>query len=102
MITAIVTFKLPDGTTAEEARKMFEASAPRYREVPGLIRKYHVFDEDGTGGGIYLWQSREAADALYGGAWRRMMRERYGAEPLVRYFETPVIVDNVVGEIQTD
>ncbi len=102
MITAIVTFKLPEGTTAEEARKMFEASAPRYREVPGLVRKYHVFAEDGTGGGVYLWQSREAADALYDRAWRAMIEERYGAVPSVRYFETPVIVDNVVGEIQTD
>jgi hypothetical protein len=101
MITAIVNFRLPDGTTADEAATIFEQSAPRYRGVPGLVRKYHVFGDDGTGGGIYLWESREAAEALYTGSWRAMIEERYGAEPSVRYFETPVIVDNVIGEIQT-
>src|SRR5919106_5506011 len=65
MITAIVNFRLPDGTSAAEAARMFRESAPRYRGVPGLVRKYHVLGEDGTGGGGYLWESREAADALY-------------------------------------
>lgn len=102
MITTIVTFKLPEGTTSGDAAEIFKASAPRYRDVPGLVRKYHVFGDDGTGGGVYLWQSREAADALYDGAWRTMIRERYGAEPSVRYFDTPVIVDNVIGEVQID
>jgi hypothetical protein len=102
MITAIVNFKLPEGTTTQDAAKIFRESAPRYRGVPGLVRKYHVFGDDGTGGGIYLWRSREAAEALYDAAWRQMIRERYGAEPSVRYFETPVIVDNVIGEIQTE
>lgn len=102
MITAIVNFRLPDGTTAAEAAKIFKDSAPKYRGVPGLVRKYHVFGEDGTGGGVYLWESREAANALYTEAWRDMIRQRYGATPSIRYFETPVIVDNVLGEIQAD
>jgi hypothetical protein len=101
MITAIVTFRLPEGTTAEDAAEIFMLSAPRYRGVPGLVRKYHVFGDDGSGGGVYLWESREAAQALYDDTWRAMIKERYGAEPEVRYFETPVIVDNVIGEIQT-
>ena len=69
--------------------------------MPGLVRKCHVLGDDGTGGGVYLWESREAAEALYDGAWHAMIRQRYGAEPSVRYFETPVIVDNLTGEIQT-
>lgn len=101
MITAIVTFQLPAGTTAEDAARIFEASAPRYRGVPGLVRKYHVFGDDGTGGGVYLWESRAAAEALYTAAWREMIAQRYGAEPSIRFFETPVIVDNAVGAIQT-
>jgi hypothetical protein len=99
MITAIVNFPLPDGTDAAEAARMFRESAPRYRGVPGLVRKYHVLGEDGTGGGVYLWESRKAADALYTDAWREMIRERYGATPSIRYFATPVIVDNALGEI---
>lgn len=29
-------------------------------------------------------------------------KDRYGAEPVITYFETPVIVDNAVGEITSD
>jgi hypothetical protein len=102
MITAIVNFKLPAGTIADEATKLLKESAPKYREVPGLIRKYFLLGEDGTGGGVYLWESREAAEALYTVSWRNMIAERYGATPSIRYFETPVIVDNTVGEIKAD
>jgi hypothetical protein len=31
-----------------------------------------------------------------------MIAERYGTTPSIRYFETPVIVDNAVGEIEAD
>src|SRR2546425_822526 len=60
MITAIVRFKLPEGTSLETAKAMFEKSAPNYKSAPGLVRKYYLFGEDRTGGGVYLWESREA------------------------------------------
>lgn len=96
MITAIVQFKLPEGTSLEKATEMFEASAPRYRGLPGLIRKYYLYGEGGVGGGAYLWESREAAERVYTGAWRKSIEERYGVAPTVTYFETPVIVDNTL------
>ena len=94
MITAIVRFKLPEGTSLEAAKAMFEKSAPNYENAPGLVRKYYLFGEDRTGGGVYLWESREAADRMYSDAWRKMIAERYGVAPDVTYYETPVIVDN--------
>lgn len=48
-IVAIVRFDLPEGMTAEEAAKLFEASAPRYVGVDGLIRKYYILDGDQSG-----------------------------------------------------
>lgn len=99
MITAIVRFKLPEGTTLKDAAAKFEASAPSYSDVPGLIRKYYLYGEDGTAGGAYLWDSREAAEAFYNADWRNMIAERYGAEPAIEYFDSPVIVDNAIGEI---
>ena len=99
MITTIVQFKLPDGTSLEAATELFEKSAPMYRTMNGLVRKYYLFGEDGTAGGAYLWESRQAAEAVYTDEWREMVTERYGAAPEVRYFETPVIVDNTLGEI---
>ena len=94
MITAIVHFPLNPGTTLEDAKALFEGSAPKYRAAPGLVRKYYLFGEDGTGGGVYLWESREAAERMYSPEWRTMIADRYGTPPQISYFETPVIVDN--------
>ena len=86
-ITAIVRFALPEGKTRESATAAFEASAPLYRGVQGLIRKYYLLSEDGrTGGGVYLFNSREDAERLYDAAWRAGIRERLGAEPSIEYF----------------
>lgn len=95
MITAIVNFDLPADMTAQKAREMFEASAPRYETVPGLVRKYYLCDAAArVGGGVYLWTDRASADALYEGGWRETIKERFGSEPRISWFETPVIVDN--------
>lgn len=94
MITAIVRFPLPEGTTLEAAKAMFEKSAPVYEAAEGLVRKYYLFDEDGVGGGVYLWDSRAAADRQYSQEWRASIAERFGSAPDIHYYETPVIVDN--------
>ena len=72
MITAIVRFPLPKGTTLDDAKAMFEKSAPNYKAAQGLVRKYYLFSEDRVGGGVYLWESREAADRQYSAAWKSM------------------------------
>ena len=97
MITALVQFPLKEGTTLEQARDAYEGSAPKYRGLAGLVRKYYLFDaETGIGGGCYLWESREAAESFYDDAWKRFITDRYGAAPNIAYFETPVVVDNTV------
>jgi hypothetical protein len=101
MVTALVQFKLPPSMSRREAIDLYRASAARYLNVPGLIRKYYIHGDDG-GGGIYLWKSRELAERIYNPEWCRMIKERYGAEPVITYFDTPVIVDNALGEIVTD
>jgi hypothetical protein len=98
MITAIVRFKLPPSIKLDDARKLFEGSAPKYKGLTGLVRKYYLFDEAShTGGGVYLWESRAAAEKVYNADWKRMITERYGAAPEISYFESPVIVDNAQG-----
>lgn len=103
MITTITTFTLPKPITREEARRIFMSTAPTYRGVPGLFRKIYVLSEDGrTAGGVYLWNSRAEADAMYTDSWRAFVREKYGTEPNVTYFESPVVVDNVSQQIIAD
>src|SRR5665647_3449705 len=76
MITAIVRFKLPATLDAADAAKLFEGSAPKYQGLSGLMRKYYLFDaESRTGGGCYLWESREAAERVYTAEWRQMIAD---------------------------
>lgn len=100
MITAVVQFKLTEGTSLDDAKAIFQGTAPRYRGMAGLVRKYYLFDPDtGTGGGCYLFETRAAAEAIFNDAWRTLIKDKYGAEPDIRLFETPVVVDNVSDEI---
>ena len=58
------------------------------------MRKHYLHAEDGSvGGGVYLWESRAAAEAVYDDAWRQRLTERSAAPPTVEYFESPVTVD---------
>lgn len=94
MIVAIVNFALPAPLTPDEARAMFEASAPSYQSVDGLRRKHYLLAEDGhSAGGVYLWDSREQAETMYNEAWRARIAARYSAEPTVTYWESSVTVD---------
>lgn len=89
--------------TTDKARSVFAETAPKYREVKGLIRKYYLLSEDGeTAGGVYLWKSREAAEQLYTEDWKRFIEQKYGTRPTVTYFASPVVVDNLVGQIIMD
>ncbi len=94
MIVAVVNFALPAPLSSDEARAMFESSAPSYQKVDGLRRKHFLLAEDGhSAGGVYLWDSREQAEALYDEAWRTRVAARYGSEPQVTYYDSQVTVD---------
>ncbi len=94
MIVAVVNFALPAPLSTDEARAMFEASAPSYQNVDGLRRKHFLLSDDGrTAGGVYLWDSRPQAEALYDDAWRTRLTDRYGSEPHITYYDSQVTVD---------
>ena len=80
--------------TADDVRASFEASAPTYQRLPGLVRKHYLRADDGSvGGGVYLWESREAAAAVYTEEWSARLTERFGSPPVVEYFDNPVTVE---------
>jgi hypothetical protein len=98
MITAIVQFSLPKPITLEEAARTFESTAPKYQRLRGLVRKYYLCSEDGCrAGGVYLWETRAAAEAVYNSEWKARVKQLYGSEPEISWFDTPVIVDNQAG-----
>jgi len=103
MITALIQFQLPQPVTVEKAKEMFSGTAPKYQTVEGLIRKYYILSEDGkTAGGVYLWKAKEYAERLYTADWRKFVADKYGNEPQVTFFTSPVVVDNPSGTIIKD
>ncbi len=95
MLITQVRFHLDEPISLEDATAIFESTAPKYKEHPGLLLKHYIRSDDGAiVGGLYFWDSREAADATYSGPWRDMVTEKYGTEPQIEYFNSPVMVDN--------
>ena len=95
MITEIVLFDLPKGTTRAQMIAQFRESIPRWRDNPDMLRKHMIFDlEHGKGGGVYLWRGVADAKRWHDEAFRQRILAAFGSEPTYQYFDTPVVVDN--------
>ena len=77
----------------EEAIKSARTSVPTFAGMPGLTRKYFLNGENG-GGGVYMWESREQADAWYTAEWADKIEQRFGARPTLTYYDNYVVLDN--------
>jgi hypothetical protein len=98
MITEYVLFDIPPGTARADVVAGMHEVAPRWQAEPDLIRKTFVYDaQNHQAGAFYLWRHRAAAEAAHDAAWRQRIRHAYGSEPVIRYFETPLVVDNALG-----
>jgi hypothetical protein len=99
-VIAIVSFGLPQKQTLDQATAAFQATAPKYLGMPGLLRKNYFLTADGMrAGGIYLWESRQAAERVYTSEWKAFVKGKYGNDPEIVYVDTPVLVDNEQGRI---
>jgi hypothetical protein len=96
MFISVVEIDLPPDIDLDSLKDGFNVTAPRYAHVPGLLRKYYCNGaEDQVTGGVFVWDSLEAAKAGHADPeWRRLIKDKYGEEPRVTYFEVPVVVDN--------
>ena len=98
----VVQFDLPK-RTEEQAIKGGTGTAPIYRELggKGLVRKDYLNGETGTGG-VYLWDSRAAAEAWFTEARMADLTERFGVRPRLTWYDTHVTVDNLKHETRVD
>lgn len=100
MVVAIVTFspRHRSSLTTEQQRALFEATAPPYLEIPGLLRKYFIGNES-RAGGIYEWRSREDAETFYTETWRTRITDTYGTDLRIDWYDAPCVVDAEGGRI---
>ncbi len=92
-----VSVKTPAGAPRALVEAGMVQSAPIYAKVPGLIRKYFTIGQADLGG-IYLFKDRPAAQAWFSAAWRDKATATYGSQPVVTYFDVPLVVDNGGGK----
>ena len=79
---------------------MAEETAPKYKQAPGLVRKYFVRGEDGmTWGGVYLWETREDGEAVFTEAWHKRVADTYGSSPDIAWLDCALVLDNLHDEI---
>jgi heme-degrading monooxygenase HmoA len=93
-VAVLVAVPVPPGLPRAQLEAAFVGSMGDYKGKPGLIRKYYTIGDDGRAGGIYLWESRAAAEAWYNDAWKAGVLKRWGSPASVTYFDVPAIVDN--------
>jgi hypothetical protein len=94
MITAVVLYGRPPEIDKEACRQHFLKIAPNFLGVPGFVRKQFIYNvKGGIAGGSYIWKDLDSAKAFYNGPWLEGIRQRYGCEPQISYFETFAIAD---------
>ena len=60
----VINFNL-EGLTHDDFLQIADTAAPAFSEVPGLISKVWLSDQEGnTYGGVYTWENKEAMEAF--------------------------------------
>ena len=104
MSNCIVVVQFPlNKRTEEQAITGGTSTAPTYRGLAekGLIRKDYLNGDTGTGG-VYLWESRAAAEAWFTKERVQMLAEKFGAAPTLAWYDTHVTVDNLKEEVRVN
>lgn len=91
-VAVVVSIATPAGVTDAYLKGEFDKAAPRYQQIPGLIRKYFTI-EPKRFGGIYYWSTKAAAQAWFSDAWVARAKATYGADPVVTYYEVPLAIE---------
>lgn len=85
----------------EEAVASARVSVPTFAGLPGLKTKFFLNGEAG-GGGVYLWETRAAAEAWYTDEWAQKIEARFGGRPTVTFYDNYVVLDNDAGELRVN
>lgn len=90
---AIVRVAAPWYAPDQFIASRFRGAVAEYEAQAALDRKLFTLSEDRHYGGIYLWHSREAAEAYHSPAWAEAIRHRRGSAPNVRLFNAPFVIE---------
>ena len=92
-VAVVVSIPIPAGLSRPALDDGIRQAVPTYRRVPGLLRKYFTAGAHDFGG-VYLFESRAAAERWFGDAWRARIAATYHATATLTYYDVPVVLDN--------
>ena len=99
MIIAVVTFKIDKELTNYVLKDKFLETSTLYKDTPGLIRKNYICDTSkNLAGGVYCFNNKENAKSWFDKDRVKWITERFSA-PDIKFYENPVVVDNITDEI---
>jgi hypothetical protein len=102
MIVELVTFNFPAGHDRDSELEAVRGVTAKWAANKDLVRKHFLWgvgDDAGTGAGVYIWPSIEAAERAHGDEWREGVKKRTGGYPTMRYFDLMTLVDNENGTV---
>jgi hypothetical protein len=100
MIVELVTFKAPPGASWDDILADAQHVIPKWRANPQLVRKHFLLSDNGEEcAGLYIWPTRDAAEAAHDATWRAAVEKRTGAPPTIRYFGLQMLLDNEAGTV---
>ncbi|SLN63313.1 hypothetical protein ROG8370_02915 [Roseovarius gaetbuli] len=102
MIIALVQIPM-EGPKRPESDVIAQSleSTKIFHKVKGLRRKYYLNSEAG-GGGVYEFATRAEAEAWFNAGWADWMEGRFGVRPTLTLFDSPVVLDNEIGEVRVN
>ena len=98
----ICHFRLPV-PSAEQFIEIAKRSAPKFRKLgaQGLISKDYVRGDDGAGG-VYVWESRAAAEAWFTEEKLVEYTATFGVRPTLTWYDANLTVDNKAGQTRVN
>ena len=100
MIVELGTVNAPPDADWDDILNDARAVIPRWQANPDLLRKHFLLSDDGREcGGLYVWPTREAAEAAHDAEWRAAVERWTGAPPTIRYFQLQMLLDNEAGTV---
>ena len=102
MIVELVTFTFPEGHTRAKEIEGVRSVTAKWAANKELVRKHFLWgigEAEGTGAGVYIWPSVEAAKRAHNDEWHESVKKRTGGYATIRYFDLMTLVDNESGTI---
>jgi hypothetical protein len=102
MIVELVTFETPRGWDRARVLEDAKHTIAKWLSNRDLVRKHFLLglgESEGTGAGLYIWPSVEAAKAAHDEEWREGVKKRTGGYPKCRYFDLFLLIDREQGRV---